>query len=55
MPGNDKNGIFYLLIEKDNDRQWRDKGWIETVIKDGTVVWDKKLPSGFIVQKRIAE
>ena len=52
MPDNVKTGTFYLLIEKDNDQLWY-KGWLETVIKDGTVVWEKKLPSGFVVQKRI--
>jgi len=52
MPDNVKNGIFYLLIEKDNDQPWRHKGWMETVIKDGIVIWEKELPSGFIVQKR---
>jgi len=55
MPDNVKSGTFYLLIEKDNDRPWRHKGWIETVIKDGAVIWEKTLPSGFIIQKRIAK
>ncbi len=55
MPDNLKTGIFYTLIEKDSDQPWRHKGWLETVIKDGTVVWEKKLFSGFIVQKRTGE
>ncbi|MDP2585274.1 MAG: glycosyltransferase family 39 protein [Candidatus Levybacteria bacterium] len=54
MPGNVKTGTFYLLIEKDNDELWY-KGWLETVIKDGTVIWEKTLSSGFIVQKRIVQ
>lgn len=53
LPGNIKNGAFYLLIEKDNDKPWRDNGWMQTVIKTGSVVWEQTLPSGFIVQKRI--
>ena len=52
MPDNVKSGTFYLLIEKDNDELWY-KGWLETVIKDGIVVWEKTLSSGFIVQKRM--
>ncbi len=55
MPDNVKTGIFYTLIEKDNDQPWRHKGWLETVIKDGAVVWEKELSSGFLVQKRIGK
>lgn len=52
-PSNEKKGLFYLLIERDNSKPWSHKGWMETVIKEGTVVWEKTLPSGFIVQKRM--
>ena len=55
MPDNIKTGTFYTLIEKDNDQPWRHKGWLETVIKDGTVLWEKELLSGFIVQKRLSQ
>ncbi len=54
MPDNVKKGTFYLLIEKDIDQLWY-KGWLETVIKDGNIIWEKELTSGFIVQKRITE
>ena len=54
MPDSVKSETFYLLIEKDNDQVWY-KGWLETVIKNGSVVWEKKLSSGFIVQKRIGQ
>lgn len=54
-PHNEKKGLFYLLIEQDSNKPWSYNGWLETVIKDGTVIWEKKLPSGFIVQKRLAE
>lgn len=54
IPDNVKSGTFYLLIEKDNDQLWY-KGWLETVVKEGTVLWEKELPSGFIVQKRIGQ
>jgi len=49
-----KEGVFYLLIEKDSDKPWSFEGWIDTVIKDGDVLWRKTLPSGFIIEKRIA-
>lgn len=55
MPDNLRTGTFYTLIEKDNDQFWRHKGWLETVIKDGTVLWEKELTSGFIVQKRLGQ
>jgi len=55
MPDNVKSGAFYLLIEKDGGQPWRHKGWMETVIKDGNIIWEKELTNGFIVQKRIAE
>lgn len=55
LPGNVKNGTFYSLIEKDNDKPWRHKGWLDTVIKDGLVIWQRELPSGFVVQKRVGE
>lgn len=55
MPDAIRKGTFYLLIEKDGDQPWRHKGWMETVIKDGNVVWEKELPSGFIVQKRVTK
>lgn len=54
VPYNEKKGVFYLLIEPDAQRLWY-KGWLETVIKTGKVIETKTLPSGFIVQKRLAE
>jgi hypothetical protein len=45
--------VFYLLIEPDGAKPWSYKGWEETVVKTGTVVWQKTLPSGFIVEKRM--
>lgn len=55
MPDSIKTGTFYTLIEKDNDQPWRHKGWLETVIKDGNIIWEEELSSGFIVQKRVGE
>lgn len=52
MPGNDKKGTFYLLMEVDYQKPWSYKGWLETVIKDGTIISTKTLPSGLIIQKR---
>lgn len=53
VPHNEKRGVFYLLIEKDLAQPWTYKGWLETVIKTGEVIYTKELPSGFIIQKRI--
>lgn len=52
VPSQDKNGLFYLLIEVDRDQPWTYKGWLETVIKEGAVIEEKTLPSGLIIQKR---
>ncbi|MBI4130408.1 hypothetical protein HY468_03770, partial [Candidatus Roizmanbacteria bacterium] len=54
VPGNEKEGTFYLIMEPDPQKPWSYKGWQETVIKSGEVVWMKTLPSGTIVEKRIA-
>lgn len=53
MPGKEKKGTFYLLIEPDASKPWSYKGWLETVIKTGTVIRTWNLPSGFIIEKRI--
>lgn len=55
VPGSSMNGIVYLLIEPDPEKPWSYNGWLETVIKKGTVADRWKLPSGFIVEKRYME
>lgn len=55
VPGNEKKGIFYLLIEPDSNQPWSYKGWEETVIKTGKVISTTQLSSGLIVEKRIQE
>ncbi|HSX40963.1 MAG TPA: hypothetical protein VLF68_05130, partial [Candidatus Saccharimonadales bacterium] len=52
VPTKDKKETFYLLIEPDSAKPWSYKGWLETVIKVGTVEKTVTLHSGFIVQKR---
>lgn len=52
QPYKEKKRLFYLLIEPDNAKPWSYKGWLDTVIKDGTIIETKKLSSGYIVQKR---
>ncbi len=52
IPYQDKKGTFYLLIEPDSSKPWSYKGWLETVIKNGDIIYTKALPSGHIVQKR---
>ena len=53
LPKQEKKGTFYLLIEVDSHKPWSYKGWQETVIKTGKIVYTKTLPSGFIVEKRL--
>lgn len=53
IPGNEKKELFYLLIEPDGSKPWSYKGWLETVIKTGKIIEEIKLPSGFIIQKRV--
>ena len=54
MPGHEKKGLAYMLIEVDPVKPWSYQGWLETVIKTGTPVWTREvMPSGFLVQKRI--
>ncbi len=55
IPGNEKKGTFYLLMEPDPNQPWSYKGWLETVIKTGKVISTTTLPSGLIVEKRIQE
>lgn len=52
LPGDKKEGLFYLWIEPDAKKPWTYKGWLETVIKTGKVLKEETLPSGFIIQKR---
>lgn len=53
IPGKELTGTVYLLIEPDPEKPWSYNGWLETVIKKGDVVAKWKLPSGFLIEKRI--
>lgn len=55
MPYKEKKGTVFLLIETDSYQPWTYKGWLETVIKSGTIIKTVTLPSGFIIQKRVIE
>jgi hypothetical protein len=55
MPGTDKKGLVYLLIEPDPSAPWSYKGWLETVVIEGSILQTTVYPSGFIVQKRLFE
>lgn len=54
-PTKDKSGIFYLIIEPDKEHPSYIKGWKETVIKSGKILWDKKFPGDITVEKRTGE
>lgn len=53
LPHKEKKGVVYLLMEPDPGNYSSYNGWLETVIKTGTIISTKTLPSGIIVQKRI--
>jgi hypothetical protein len=53
VPGTDKKGLVYLIIEPDNSKPWTYKGWLETVIVGGDIISTTTLPTGHIVQKRL--
>jgi hypothetical protein len=53
VPGNQKKGLVYLIIEPDASKPWTYKGWLETVIVDGDIIETKTLHTGHIIQKRI--
>lgn len=53
--GREKLGTFYLLMEPDSKKPWSYKGWQETVVKTGEVIWTKELPSGLVVEKRVEQ
>lgn len=52
IPGKNKKGLVYLLIEPDTDQPWRQKGWLETVVQGGIVLDERTLPSGQILIKK---
>lgn len=53
VPTSIKKGTVYLLMEPDPEKPWSYKGWLETVIKTGTIESTFTLPSGIIIQKRL--
>jgi 4-amino-4-deoxy-L-arabinose transferase-like glycosyltransferase len=52
VPGKEKSGLTYLIIEPDNQQIWY-KGWIDTVMSGGQILSEQELPSGQIIQKRL--
>lgn len=52
LPHKSKEGIFYLIIEPNTEKPWAAKSWLETVIKEGQVVFDTTFSSGLRLQKR---
>jgi len=53
LPGEEPKGEVTLLIEPDIYQPWTYQGWLETVIKKGEVVKERKFDSGFIIQERL--
>lgn len=53
VPGTDKKGLVYLIIEPDASKPWTYKGWLETVIVGGDIIQTVTIPTGQIIQKRM--
>jgi hypothetical protein len=53
VPGKEKKGVLYLIIEPDPEKPWSYKGWLDTVIKTGKIKKTITLPSGTIIQERL--
>ncbi|MBI1869528.1 hypothetical protein HYS11_01010 [Candidatus Gottesmanbacteria bacterium] len=54
IPGSQRKGNLYLIMEPEKDRPWLWEGWIKTVVKDpGKVIDRKEFPGGVVVEKRI--
>jgi len=51
-PNHEKLGIAYLIIEPDKSQPWRQNGWLETVVQGGSVIWERTLLNGLILQKK---
>jgi len=51
-PGSEKKGLVYLIIEPDASKPWTYKGWLETVIVDGSIIKTETLSTGHIIQVR---
>lgn len=52
VPPKEKKQKFYLLMESDSLKPTSHIGWQKTVVVDGEIEKEIKLPSGFIIQKR---
>lgn len=52
VPGIEKKGPVYLIIEPDASKPWTYKGWLETVIVGGDIIKTVNLPTGHIIQVR---
>ncbi len=53
VPGREKKGLVYLIIEPDASKPWTYKGWLETVIVGGDIINTATISAGQIIQKRI--
>ncbi len=51
-PAQNKDQLFYLILEEDKQNPDAPKGWKETVIKEGKTIWIKKLPGNLTVERR---
>lgn len=52
IPGEEKKGLFYLIMEPDIYRPWAVEGWLKTQIKVGEILERKVFQNGVILEKR---
>lgn len=56
VPGNEKKGLTYLIMEIDGTKPLSYQGWLDTVIKTGTILDHQYLPKEDVfIQKRMFE
>lgn len=56
VPGHERQGNLYLIMEPENNKPWLWEGWIKTVVKDpGHMASRKEFPGGVVVEKRVID
>lgn len=54
VPGTERRGNLYLIMEPNRDEPWLWEGWIKTVVLDpGQVQSRQEFPGGVVVEKRL--
>lgn len=51
-PTASKDGLFYLVIEPNDDKPWESDGWKKTKIISGKTIWTKEFQGKITVERR---